>query len=413
MCTLIKFEFMKLYKKKMNLIVFWGTCVLMAVFMLMSIQQTWIYDEEGNKASGLDYAAYKKETLDALAGPLTDERVEQLVGEYQEIASAPGNSEGEGNDWHLVDSLYYEYYTPRSDLFLLIGHNYDEPGIQTWGANLRELNLEAEDGFYETRQKKLRNTLLAGSSDWQYTKAEQEYWLKKSEKIETPITYGYAEGWARILDIMGFFCIPLVSLFIMTATTYAGEYESNADHIILTTKYGKSKVVAAKNLAALLFGALFHTINIAVSFLIILLSYGIEGWNLPVQNFDLEIPYPFTYLETVLVCAGILYVVALGMTALTLFVSARMKNGLPVLAIMLFIFFIALFLKSSQTNGIYNHILYLLPFNAMDHGTRTLLSYPFGKVVFDYIGMRYVVYLLMLVVLMPFAGRAFKRHQVQ
>ena len=80
---------------------------------------------------------------------------------------------------------------------------------------------------------------------------------------------------------------------------------------------------------------------------------------------------------------------------------------------MLFIFFIALFLKSSQTNGIYNHILYLLPFNAMDHGTRTLLSYPFGKVVFDYIGMRYVVYLLMLVVLMPFAGRAFKRHQVQ
>lgn len=413
MRTLIKFEFMKLYKKKMNLIVFWGTCILMAVFMFMSVEQTWIYDEEGNKVEGLDYATYRKETMKELAGPLTDEKVEEIIREYQEMASTPGNSEGEGDDWHFVEPVYYQYYVPRADLLLLIGHNYDEPGINTYGSNLRELVLENEEGFYKTKKERLRNTLLMGSSDWQYSTAEQDYWLKKSEKIEAPLVYGYAEGWARILDIMGFFAIPLVSLFIMTATVYAGEYEKKADYIILTTKYGKSKVIAAKNIAALLFGGLFYTINIVISFLIILLSYGIEGWNLPVQNFDLQIPYPFSYLETVLICIGIVYMIAFGMVAFTLFVSARMKSGLPVLAVTLFVFFIAIFLKNSDTNGVYNHILYLLPFNAMDHGIRTLVSYPFGGVVFDYIGMRYVVYLLMLAGLMPFAGRAFKKHQVQ
>ena len=169
MLTLIKFEFMKLYKKKMNLIVFWGTCILMAFFMFLSVKQTWSYDKEGKRVEDLDYVVYKKETMKELAGPLTDEKVEEIIKEYQEIASVPGNFEGEGNNWHLVDSLFYEYELPRRDLLLLIGHNYDEPGIQTWGENLREIDLEVEDGFYETRQKKLRNTLLAGSSDWQYT----------------------------------------------------------------------------------------------------------------------------------------------------------------------------------------------------------------------------------------------------
>lgn len=413
MYTLIKFEFMKLYKKKMNLIVFWGTCILMAIFMFMSVEQTWIYDEDGNKVAGLDYVAYKKETMKELSGPLTDEKVEEIIKEYQEMASAPGNSEGEGDSWHFAGNAYYQYYVPRADLLMLIGHNYDEPGNNTYGANLRELVLEDTKGFYETREERLRNTLLIGSSDWQYSKAEQDYWLKKSERIETPFMYGYAEGWARILDTMGFFAIPLVSLFIMIATVYAGEYEKNTDHIILTTKYGKSKVIAAKNIAALLLGGLFYTINIAISFLIILLSYGIDGWNLPVQNFDAQIPYPFSYLETILVCGGMIYVIAFGMTAFTLFVSARMKSGLPVLVVTLFVFFIAIFLKESLTNGIYNHILYLLPFNAMDHGIRTLLSYPFGGIVFDYIEIRYVVYLLMLAGLLPFAGRAFKKHQVQ
>lgn len=413
MCRLIKYEFIKLYKKKMNLIIFWGTCILMAFFMILSVKQTWTYDKEGKQVSGLEYVKYRKETMKEIEGPLTDEKVKAFVAEFQEIASKPGNYEGEGDNWHLVDEVYLPYYLPKRDLFMMIGHTYDEPGVQTWGANLRELKLDEVDDFYNTRKERLNGTLELGSSDWQYSKSEKEFWMKKSEQIDMPFQYGYAEGWQRILDILGFLSIPLISIFVMTATVYAGEYEKNTDHVILTTKYGKSKLIAAKNIAALLFGGIFYTINIAICLLIILSSFGTEGWNLPIQNFEGQIPYPFSHLEAVFICIGIIYVVALGMIVFTLFLSARMKNGLPVLAVSLFVFFIALFLKSSDTNGVYNHILYLLPFNAMDHGLHSLTSYPFGNVVFDYMGMRYIVYLLLMVTLLPFAGKAFKKHQVQ
>lgn len=413
MCRLIKYEFMKLYKKKMNLIIFWGTCILMAFFMILSVKQTWSYDKEGKQISGFEFIKYRKETMKELEGPLTDEKVKKLLTEYQEIASKPGNYEGEGDDWHLVEEVYLSYYLPKRNLLTTIAHTYDAPGVQTWGANLREIKLDEVDGFYQTRTERLRGTLEMGSSDWQYHKAEQEFWMKKCERIKTPFQYGYAEGWQRMLDVLGLLSIPLISLLIMTATVYAGEYEKNTDHVILTTKYGKSKLIAAKNIAAFLFGGLFYTVNIVICLLIILSSFGMEGWNLPIQNLEGQIPYPFTHLEAVLICIGITYIVVFGMIAFTLFLSARMKNGLPVLAVTLFIFFIALFLKSSDTNGIYNHILFLLPFNAMDHGLQSLTSYPFGKVVFDYMGMRYIVYLLLMAILLPFAGRAFKKHQVQ
>lgn len=156
------------------------------------------------------------------------------------------------------------------------------------------------------------------------------------------------------------------------------------------------------------------TITILIMYLVILLCNGFEGGTLAVQNYAIDSPYPFTFIQAVLICTGVIYVLVLGMIAVTLFLSARMKSGLPVLAVMLFIFFIALFLRSDGTNGIYNHILYLLPYNvASTTELGYLTSYRFGSLVLSCISMRYVAYLLLTAVLLPFIGRAFKRHQVQ
>lgn len=413
MFTLIKFELIKLYRKRMNLIIFWGTCIVMAIFMFMSVAQSWTYNQKGEKVVALDYIEYKKETFNELGGPLTDERVKEIIEEYQRMAAEPGNAEGSGDDWHWVDSVYFEYYIPKVDLLMLIGDNYDEPGIHTWGANLNKLSVEEEKGFYETRSKKLYDALEMGSSDWKYSVAEKKFWTMKNEKIEPPFSYEYAGGWQRMLDVMAMFSIPLISLFVMMATVYAGEYESNADHIILTTKYGKNKVIAAKNIASFLYGGLFYTINLGIGLLIILSCFGTEGGQVPIQAFEAGIPYALTHMKAVFISIGILYAISFGLIAVTLWLSARMKNGLPVLAVMLFLYFIALFLPSSDTNGIYNHICYLLPFNAADYGLRKMISYPFGNFVLDYVGMRYVIYLALIVLVLPFAGSAFKKHQVQ
>ncbi|MCM1158512.1 MAG: ABC transporter permease [Bacteroidales bacterium] len=413
MRTLIKFELLKLYKKKMNRIVFWGTCAMMVLFSLTNAMQNWVWDEEGNKLEGFSAIRYKREREEKLEGPLTDLRAKELILEFQEMCSNPDNLVKTEDDWNFVDSVYYSYYMQKRDLLTLIAHNYDAPWDNTWGGNLIKLTGE-EEPLYEARTNRLKEMLCQGSSDWQYSKAEQDFWLEKNGKIEKPFVYGYAEGWEQVLDMMGFFTIPLISLFMMIAGTYAGEYESHAEHIILTTKYGKSKVIAAKNTAAFIFGGAFVLLTSLLMALIILLCNGFEGANLVIQNYNVDSPYPFTYIQAVFICMGVNVVMALGMTAVTLFLSARMKSGLPVLAAMMLIFFIALFLTTSMTNGTYNHILLLLPYNvAMSTELGYLESYRFGNLVLSCISMRYVTYTLITVLLLPFIGRAFKRHQVQ
>lgn len=413
MGTLIKFEFLKLYKKKINLIVFWGTIGMMVIFAMMNVLQTWTYDKEGNQLKGFDGIQYNKEMEKELEGPLTDERAKELVIEFQEVRSNPENIIGKEENWHFVDSIYYRYYYEKRNILYMIAHNYDELWQNTYGGNVIKLTGE-EEPLYEARTNRLKGMLLSGSSDWEYSEAEQKFWLDKDQKMKKPFTYGYAEGWKQILDMMGFFTIPVIGLFIMIAGVYAGEYESHAEHIILTTKYGKSKVIAAKNIATFLFGGMFVTITTLIMYLIILLCNGFEGGNLAVQNYNIDSPYPFTCIQAVLICTGVNYALALGMTAITLFVSARMKSGLPVLAVMMFLFFIALFLKSSVTNGIYNHILYLLPYNVASFTELGYFtSYRFGGLVLSCISMRYVAYILLTVILLPFIGKAFKKHQVQ
>ena len=212
----------------------------------------------------------------------------------------------------------------------------------------------------------------------------------------------------------GFFFYVLVGIFIIMSTVYAGEYEQKADHIILTTRYGKSKVITAKNVAAFLYGFLLSTACILIMALICFGWYGVEGASLPVQSIYFQSTYPLTNVQAVLLYVIMYYLVSFMMIAVTLWLSARMKNGLSVLAVMLLLAFVPIFMNESETNGLYNHILALLPYNAIqDGGYNRILSYPFGSCVLNYMNMRIVVYLILTVVVIPFAGRAFRRHEVQ
>ena len=72
---------------------------------------------------------------------------------------------------------------------------------------------------------------------------------------------------------------------------------------------------------------------------------------------------------------GVIYLVLLAMIGVTLFLSARMKSP------------------------------YLVP------NFGSYLSYQFGPVVLDAFAVRTVLYAVMALILLPLAGRGFRRHQ--
>ena len=163
--------------------------------------------------------------------------------------------------------------------------------MQTWGSNLDKLSLNDIKPLYEAKKDRFQMILEAGSGDWNYTTAEKQYWTKQYDKIAEPVTYGYAEGWSTWFEMAGFFFYVLVGIFIIMSTVYAGEYEQKADHIILTTRYGKSKVIVAKNVAAFLYGFLLSTACILIMALICFGWYGVEGASLPVQSIYFQSTY--------------------------------------------------------------------------------------------------------------------------
>lgn len=414
MGSLIKFEFRKIYKKRMNMVVSCITIFLIAVFGIANITQSYTYNEKGEKVSGKLYVKYMKQIAKTSGGELTNEKAQDILAEYQHMVATPGYYEGEGEDGHFTDEIYCSYFLPHRQILLDIAHVYDAPGVQTWGSNLDKLSLNDIKPLYEAKKDRFQMILEAGSGDWNYTTAEKQYWTKQYDKIAEPVTYGYAEGWSTWFDMAGFFFYVLVGMFIIMSTVYAGEYEQKADHIILTTRYGKSKVIVAKNVAAFLYGFLLSTACILIMALICFGWYGVEGASLPVQSIYFQSAYPLTNVQAVLLYAIMYYLVSFMMIAMTLWLSARMKNGLSVLAVMLLFAFVPIFMNESVTNGLYNHILALLPYNAIqDGGYNTILSYPFGSCVLNYMNMRIVVYLILTVVVVPFAGRAFRRHEVQ
>ena len=414
MGSLIKFEFRKIYKKRMNMVVSCITIFLIAVFGIANITQSYTYNEKGEKVSGKLYVKYMKQIAKTSGGELTNEKAQDILAEYQHMVATPGYYEGEGEDGHFTDEIYCSYFLPHRQILLDIAHVYDAPGVQTWGSNLDKLSLNDIKPLYEAKKDRFQMILEAGSGDWNYTTAEKQYWTKQYDKIAEPVTYGYAEGWSTWFDMAGFFFYVLVGMFIIMSTVYAGEYEQKADHIILTTRYGKSKVIVAKNVAAFLYGFLLSTACILIMALICFGWYGVEGASLPVQSIYFQSAYPLTNVQAVLLYAIMYYLVSFMMIAMTLWLSARMKNGLSVLAVMLLFAFVPIFMNESVTNGLYNHILALLPYNAIqDGGYNTILSYPFGSCVLNYMNMRIVVYLILTVVVVPFAGRAFQRHEVQ
>lgn len=242
--------------------------------------------------------------------------------------------------------------------------------------------------------------------------AQKEYWRNMSGKVETPLQYGYYEGWEIIISSFELLMFPLLAVCIVLAPVFAGEYQAGTDAVILAGKYGKTKLVTAKIISAALFGMLAFTLHIAVACGLPLAAFGVDGWSLPLQIAGTTIPYPFTFLQTVMINLGVIYLVLFAMTGLTLMLSARMKSPYFVLIVLVPVLFIPMFLTPNGTTDLYNLILFLLPYRSTMPEVGKYISYQFGGLVLDAFTVRACFYAGLTAIMIPLAGMGFKKHQV-
>jgi len=316
MKTLVKYEFLKVLRKKSTLIAMAVSLLITAVFFVLPITQFQIYNQNG-VLRGLEGIAYEKEQYANISVPLTNEYVSETIREVQALFENPDNIGYDGNEQFLIEGAYWNGIAPRENLLGLIARNYAAPNVSVGYNALTDLDVSDGTNFYQARQDKIETILNDPSNE--LSEAEKDYWRNMNSDVEEPFQYGYFGGWEVIISSFELLIFAILAICIVIAPVFAGEYQAGIDAVILSGKYGKTKLTTAKIVAALIFGVLAFTLHILVAFGIPLVAFGMDGWNLPLQINGTTVPYPLTFLEGTLINLGVIYLILIAIIGLTLF----------------------------------------------------------------------------------------------
>jgi len=94
---LVKYEFLKILRKKSTIIVMAISLLLTAFLFGLPILQFQTYNQDG-VIKGFDGIAYEKEQYKDLSVPITDEYVAKTITEYQKLFENPDNVGYDGNE---------------------------------------------------------------------------------------------------------------------------------------------------------------------------------------------------------------------------------------------------------------------------------------------------------------------------
>ena len=406
---LIKYEFLKILRKKSTLIVMAASLILTGFLFGLPIMQFQTYNQDG-VIKGADGIAYEKGQYADLSVPLSEEYVAETIREVQGLFENPDNIGYDGNEQFLIGDAYWNGVAPREKLLNLIANTYSKPNEILGYNNFPDLDINGGASFYQTMERKIQN--LLNNPSRKLSNEQKEYWGSMAEKVDTPLQYGYYEGWEVIISSFELLMFALLAICIVVAPVFSGEYQEGTDAVILSAKYGKTKLTTAKIAASLLFGTAAFILHVVVACGLPLAAFGADGWNLPLQIANTAIPYPLTFLQAVLINIGIIYLVLLAMVGLTLLLSAQMKSPYLVLIILVPILFIPMFLTPNGTTGAYNLTLFLLPYRVAMPEFSKYISYQFGSLVLDTLTIRAILYVFLTVIMLPLARLGFKKHQV-
>ncbi len=406
---LVKYEFLKILRKKSTLIVMAISLVLTAFLFGLPIMQFQTYNQNG-VIKGTEGIAYEKAQSENYSVLLTEDYITESIQEVQELFENPDNVGTDGNEKFLIGDAYWNEIAPGEKMLNLIAKAYSNPNEYVSYNHMPNLDVSNGASFYEAMEIKREKILNAASSD--LSNEQKDYWRNMARNIDIPLQYGYYEGWEIITTSFELLMFAILAICIVIAPAFSGEYQAGTDAVILSGKYGKTKLITAKIIASLLFGTMAFVLHIIVACGLPLISFGVDGWNLPLQIAGLTIPYPFTFLQATLINIGVIYLVQLAMIGLTLLLSAKMKSPYLVLIVLVPILFIPIFLTPSGATGAYNLTLFLLPYRATIPEFGKYISYQFGGLVLDTFSMRTIVYAALTVITLPLARLGFKKHQV-
>ena len=270
MRSLICFELKKIITRKSTWVSAVALYALLCVLMAANILQAVAYDNEtGQRYSGLTAINYEKSIVKPHAGLLTPQLVSEEITGYQQEAFATVSPQEVVDLSSAAAYDLMEELLPAAECARLQSPYYGYL-LSPWAQNgsgafqtAARMQLDGTDPstFYEALQAKTLRQLDAGldpSSAAPLTNAEYDFWKQKVEALPTPFEYGYAGGWQDLLNCLSFLVFGMLAICIGLTPVFCGEYAARTDAVLLATRYGRTRLIAAKVAASLLFATAYY-----------------------------------------------------------------------------------------------------------------------------------------------------------
>ncbi|MBD5546599.1 MAG: ABC transporter permease subunit [Lachnospiraceae bacterium] len=394
------FEWKKIFERRLNVVAMILGYLLIAVCVFVWISQARFYSAETDSyLEGIEAIHADQEWAKGQADIISEEYVSQVIREIQ----------SHGMDLES-DDAYVEIIRPLGDFFYFLAGSYTDMSEKYINRNvLMEIDLTDGAHFYERRMGKITDYLNMDFSYGNYKEAEKDFWIQKAENTVTPFIWGNKCIMDMVLSSIAIGFYLLFVIVICTSTVFSSEYESGASSLLLTTRYGKDRLIWFKIVVSVLFTAGYLSFGILSAVGVISLLFGFSGVNLPIQLWNSVIPYNLTIGQMCMGFFALILLIGITITLIQLFFSSKLRSSLATMAVGAAIIIAPAFFPMSKKSGLWNHINVLFPVRAanLKEMLGSFVSYTVGDCVISYVTMTMIVYTVIGIVALLFIKKGF------
>lgn len=397
--ALVRFEYKKIFKKQSNIVILL-IAVFLTVFSSLGPLMGNYYIKGEIFESNYEGMKRDREYIRSLSGrEIGSDILSEAIGAYSLIPPTDGR--------YTDTDEYQQYARPYSEIYYIVRKSYS---LNDW----KEMKLLTEEdikSFYDVRQDAVEMSIEGTTM----SPAEKSASVSLSRQVRTPFIYSYTGGYTRFFSQM--YTTAVLICFICSiciAPLFAGEYTDKTDSLILSSKYGKNKVIHAKLITGISFSVLLTIMLTIVSYITVMMFFGREGGEAPIQIFLPLSIHPFTIVQAALLYFTVVLMGNLLSASFVMLLSARLKSPFMVMVIMTVITVFPMFVNVPENTLWIYHLFNLIPVN-MFHLSRILDKFSvdlFGVIVQPY-EAAIIFSVVSGIILMPLTYSGFKKHSCQ
>lgn len=332
MLSIIRYELEKIMRNKTFLVLFIASLlVLMGIFQIGFNYSQLSSINDSNREKG--YSEFYKQIANKHKGDFNDEKVEEILADFIDRYQDEGDIDKRPFDLFSYD-IGSVFFSKDEDIYLKMNDAIEHNEKIT----IDQINLKSID----------------------------EIGFKTFDKS---FTIGSYSNWSDLYVVLGMtFILLCIIVIVICSTIYSNEVSSGINQLLLSTKYGRSKLISSKIVSSILVtisGFIFIQLITLIAFY--LRYYGFDGWDTSIQvNFSIQLfnfPIYLNHLQIYFIIIIFQLFALLSIAGTTLLISSFSKSNLASVLISIGIFLLPAGLIQIFREGIIHDLLYLFPIN--------------------------------------------------